>query len=74
MVYLASKRCLPCRVCWSATDPSHMPGWHWICICSRRAWRIFRIFRSTTKLGLSNAIWTATVRRGFSIIVNCKCC
>jgi len=32
MVYLASKRCLSCRVCWSATDPSPMPGWHWICI------------------------------------------
>jgi len=33
MVYLASTRCLPCRVCWSATDPSPMPGWQWICIC-----------------------------------------
>jgi len=46
---------------------------HWICIYVKDGrGEYFDSFRSTTKLGFSNAIWTVTVRRGFSMTVSCK--
>jgi len=73
MVYLASTRCLPCRVCWSVTPILRACR---VDIGSVYMLKMGVVNISTLSVDdqtrFSNAIWTVTVRLGYSMTVNCK--